>query len=139
MSLYVLDTDTLSLWQHGHPAIGARVAACAPTDLAVSIITVQEQIDGWHSQLTRAKERKRIADLYRRLAETVRFLARLPILVFTEAAIDRYDELRKLKLNIGKMDLRIAAITLEHGAILVTRNARDFSRVPGLPIEDWTT
>jgi predicted nucleic acid-binding protein len=36
------------------------------------------------------------------------------------------------------MDLRIAAIVLEHGATLTTGNVRDFQRIPNLMIEDWT-
>jgi len=72
------------------------------------------------------------------LAECVRFLARLQLLSFTEPAISRYEQLRSLKLNIGKMDLRIAAIVLENGATLVTRNRRDFQKLPGLLIEDWS-
>jgi len=61
-----------------------------------------------------------------------------PVLSFTEPAIQRFEQLLTLKLNVGKMDLRIAAITLEHGAVVVTRNQRDFARVPGLVIEDWS-
>ena len=56
----------------------------------------------------------------------------------TESAIDRYEDLRKQKLNIGKMDLRIAAIVLQHDAILVTRNTQDFCRIPGLLLENWS-
>jgi tRNA(fMet)-specific endonuclease VapC len=67
----------------------------------------------------------------------VKFLARLPILSFTEPAILRYEKLKALKLNIGKKDLCIAAIVLENGGTLITRNLRDFQRVPSLLIENW--
>jgi tRNA(fMet)-specific endonuclease VapC len=138
MSLYVLDTDILSLWQHGHTTVSQHVATHTADELAITIITVQEQLDGWHARLPRAKDRKQVADLYQRLADTVRFLSRVEILTYTEAAFDRYEELRRQKLNVSKMDLRIAAIVLELGETLVTRNTADFSRVPGLRMEDWT-
>ncbi len=57
---------------------------------------------------------------------------------FTVPAIARYNQLLASKLGVRKMDLRIAAITLENNAILVTRNIRDFQRVPNLIIEDWS-
>ncbi len=43
-----------------------------------------------------------------------------------------------MKLNVGRNDLRLAALALELGAIVVTDNIRDFVRVPGLSWIDWT-
>jgi tRNA(fMet)-specific endonuclease VapC len=139
MSLYALDTDMLSLWQRGHPIVTQHVAASRPVELSVTVITVQEQLDGWHSRLPRARSAKHIADLYRRLAETVAFLSRVQILHYTEAAVHLlYGQLRKQRLNVGRLDLRIGATALENGAIVVTRNVRDYSRIPGLTCEDWS-
>ncbi len=42
-----------------------------------------------------------------------------------------------MKLNVGHDDLRIAAIALENNAVVVTRNTRDFARVPELKVENW--
>ena len=44
----------------------------------------------------------------------------------------------RLKLRIGTMDRKIAAIALTHDATLISRNLADFRRVPGLKVEDWT-
>jgi predicted nucleic acid-binding protein len=54
---------------------------------------------------------------------------------FTEPAIERFEQLKAAKLNIGITDLRIAAIVLEHGGILVTRNTRDFQRIANFLIK----
>jgi tRNA(fMet)-specific endonuclease VapC len=79
--------------------------------------------------------------VYARLVETVMFLSSTHILSFTEPAVAQYEQLRSMRLRIGTMDLRIAALALAlaHGATLVTRNVQDFQRISGLMIEDWTT
>ncbi|MGH7173299.1 MAG: type II toxin-antitoxin system VapC family toxin [Gemmataceae bacterium] len=138
MSLYVLDTDTFQLFQDEDPRVMARVGATAPEDLAISVISVEEQLSGWYAQLRQAKQPERLLWAYRRLAATTRFLSRVQIVDFEEAALRRYEELKKSKLKIGTNDLRIAATMLERNAILVTRNLRDFQQVPGLQIEDWS-
>ena len=68
----------------------------------------------------------------------VLFLAQLLILPFPATTIARFQHLVALKLNVGRMDLRVAVIVPEQQGILITRNLRDFGRVPGLTVEDWT-
>ena len=138
MSLYVLDTDILSLFQRGHAVVCQHVAAHAPTDLAIAVISVEEQLSGWYALLRSTKRRDELALAYQSLADSIPFLAQFRVLGFSEKAMDEFDRLAALKLNIRKMDLRIAAIALEQGAIVATRNRRDFQRVPGLTVEDWS-
>lgn len=138
MSLHVLDTDILSLYQAGHATVCQHRAAHPPGALAITVISVEEQLSGWYTRLRRAKRREELARAYQRLTHFVVFASRLHVLSFPEPAILRYEQLSALNLNIGKMDLRIAAIVLEGGGILVTRDVRDFRRIPGLQFVDWT-
>ena len=138
MSMYILDTDTVSLYQHGHSIVCAAVLDHGSSDIVISVLTVEEQLSGWYTELRRAKKAPMLAAVYQRMANTVRFYAKLPILSFTEPTIARYERLKRLKLTIGKTDLRIAAIALEQDSIVVTRNVRDFRQVPGLRIDDWS-
>ena len=135
--IYLLDTDLLSLLRKGHPKVAARIAATPPNDLAVTIITVEEQISGWYRALRQATSPPELARTYERLTATIRFLSRVPIVTYDEPAILRARQLQSSKLNVRKSDLSIAAIALEHHAIVVTRNLRDFGRIPGLVCEDW--
>jgi tRNA(fMet)-specific endonuclease VapC len=139
MSLLVLDTDMLVLFQEGHPTVRGRVLAHPLSELATTVITVEEQLSGWYTLLRRAKKRTQLARTYQRLAETVELLSHFKILSFTEPAIERFEQLKAQKLGVKHMDLRIAAIVLEHGGRIVTRNLRDFRRVDALEIEDWST
>jgi tRNA(fMet)-specific endonuclease VapC len=138
MALYVLDSDILSLFEGGHSAVVARVVQTPAEQLAVTIITVEEQLSGWYTARRRTKSREKLAYIYDRFTRSVRFLSQTEILSFTEQAIERFENLRRMKLGVKANDLRIAAIALENSAVVVTRNRADFGRVPGLQIEDWS-
>ncbi len=60
------------------------------------------------------------------------------VLPFDTAAGTVFDGLQQQRVRVGTMDLRIASIALSQGLTLLTRNTRDFARVPGLLTEDWT-
>jgi tRNA(fMet)-specific endonuclease VapC len=138
MSLYLLDTDTVSLFQRGHPAVCANVAAHSPAEIGIAVLTVEEQLSGWYRELRRTNKPPLIAQIYQRMADTVHFYSQMRIFSFTEPAIERYENLKRLKLGVGKMDLRIGSIALDQNATVVTRNLRDFQRIPDLKIEDWS-
>ena len=138
MITHVLDTDTLTLFQHGHSKVAARCAAAPPDSLGITVITVEEQFLGWYTEVRKAKRDSEIANAYDRMTAFATFIKQLPILTFDSAAIKRYRQLKALKLNVPKKDLCIAATALELGAKVVTCNISDFGRVPGLGIEDWS-
>lgn len=138
MTLYALDTDVFSLFENKHPQVVARVMATPPDQLLITAVTVRERLDGWYKLLGRIKTPEQEAGVYERLTDTVRICAVMRILPYDVAAISRFKQLQKMKLNVRPMDLRIAAVALEQNVVLVTRNVRDFSRIPGLVMEDWT-
>ena len=137
MSLFVLDTDILSLYRRGQPLVVQRMFQQSLNTLATTAITVEEQLTGWYTLLRKQKSRAQLARAYRNLVETVLELNQFRLLSFTEEAIDRFESLRSQKLGVRANDLRIAAIALVNGATVVTRNVADFGRVPGLLVENW--
>jgi tRNA(fMet)-specific endonuclease VapC len=60
---------------------------------------------------------------------------------FNDDAAEEYGKIRAHLASLGQMiganDLMIAAIALANGLTLVTHNTEEFSRVPGLRLEDW--
>lgn len=136
MSLYVLDTDHATLHQHDHAQVVARVQACTPDELAITVVTVEEQMRGRLAQIGRPGGDLTLA--YDLLRATADYFCDLTILPFDAEAQQQYQQLHSQKIRIGTLDLRIAAIVLAQNAILITRNRRDFERVPGLRLEDWS-
>ena len=138
MSLWVLDTDHVSLLQRGNPLVSQRLEAVNPEEIAVTIITVEEQFGGRLHVIRQGSSRYEIVLAYHRLMTTLNYFGTVNVLDFDEDAYNCYTDLVRQKIRIGTKDLRIAAVVMSKDAILVTRNRRDFERVPGLRFEDWT-
>lgn len=62
---------------------------------------------------------------------------RVNILDFDNLAATQFAVLQSQRIRIGTMDLKIAAIALANDATLLSRNLKDFCKVPGLKVEDW--
>ena len=136
--IYVLDTDHVSLSQRGSPRISARIQAAGPSRIAISIITVEEQLRGWLATVRNATTARARITAYERLRMAVEYFASVTLLDYSLPADEIVTNMRRQGVRIGTQDRRIAAVTLAHGATLVTRNDRDFRQVPGLPIVDWS-
>ena len=142
MATHVLDTDHISLLvEEGDSEAGRRLknrlARFPARDITSTIITYDEQSRGWLSYISRAKTIAAEVEAYRKLARHLDNYKHIELLDFTEAAAVEFQRLRKI-VRIGTMDLRIAAIALTHNATVLTRNLRDFEKVPGLKVEDWS-
>jgi predicted nucleic acid-binding protein len=48
---HVLDTDNFSLFLAGHPEVVSRVLSLPAAEMAISVITVSELVQGWQAQI----------------------------------------------------------------------------------------
>jgi len=130
---YMLDTSIcVHTIRRKSGTVVCRLKRERPEDVGVSAITVSELEYGVAKSAHR--DRNAIA-----LAE---FLAPLEVAHFDEEAARHYGEIRaELESRgscVGAMDMLIAAHARALGATVVTNNTREFRRVTGLAVEDWT-
>jgi tRNA(fMet)-specific endonuclease VapC len=139
---FLLDTDHISILQRqtgpDFVALSARVAQELPADLALSVVSFHEQVIGCHTYLTRSRTSADLMRGYEMLAKVLIDFGGAQVLPFDTMAASTFDALVAQRVRLGGMDLRIASIALSRGLTVLTRNTRDFSRVPGLVTEDWT-
>ena len=133
MIRFPLDTDHISLHERGHPPLRARFGTLPPDSLAVSVVTVEEALRGRLAVLARQSAGQDQERAYAKLMETVRFFGSIQVVLFDARCDQQFQALRSQRVRVGAQDLRIAATALAHGLTLVTRNRRDFARVPGCP------
>jgi tRNA(fMet)-specific endonuclease VapC len=139
---YLLDTDHLSILQRKsgpeYSRLSTWMAQETALDFACCVVSLHEQVVGAHAFLNRAKNSAGLIRGYALLERLPRDFLAFALLPFDASSAAIYDRLLSQSLRIGTMDLRLAAIALSRNLTVLTRNLRDFGRVPGLNIEDRT-
>lgn len=109
----------------------AKLLSSAPGDIVLCSVVVAELLYGAHRSTQTA----------RNLIQVRTFCSGFASLDFDEAAAEEYGAIRahldRAGTPIGPNDLMIAAIARSRRLIVVTHNVGEFSRVPGLQVEDW--
>lgn len=132
MLKYMLDTNIAIYVIKRRPVELLQTFNTYAGHLCISSITLAE--------LSHGIEKSRLPERNRRNVED--FISRLEILPYDDSAAFHYGDIRaalERKGNvIGVNDLHIAGHARSRGLILVTNNIREFARVEGLRIIDWT-
>ncbi len=140
MTKYSLDTDHVSSILWGNTQLQARVDL--EVNVYTTVITFQEIFNGWVTRINQAQPKEDFVALYSRLERSIRYFKDAEILGFDEPANHTFQQLLQKNPSLRKArltrDLRIASIALSQQSIVVTRNHKDFSQVPGLQIIDWS-
>jgi len=139
---HLLDTDHITIVQRetgrAYATLRARLAQHPPEELALPIISLHEQVVGCHTSINQARTAADLVRGYTMLATVLRTFTRATVLPFDTAAAAVSATLVAQRVRLRRMDLRVAAMALARALVVVTRNTRDFGRVPGLQMEDWT-
>src|SRR5207244_114235 len=130
------DTDHLTLYSHGHAALGAKLAGQPPGVVSLNIVAVEEALRGRLAALSQARSGPQRLARYSQFEKTVQIIGQFPIVGYDPSAESQFQQLLALRLRIGTRDLKIAAVALANRLTLLTRNRRDFGRIPGLTLDD---
>lgn len=130
---YMLDTDTCSyVMKRTRPVVLDRLRSVPIPDVCISVVTKAELLYGVNISPRAAQD----------AAALKAFLAHVTVASLADDAAAHYAEIRATLKRRGEMiganDLFIAAHARSLEATLVTNNAGEFRRVPGLKIENWT-
>ena len=131
--MYLLDTNICIYVMKNKPEkVSKRMKEHNPDELCISTITLAELKHGVNKSASKEKNESILED----------FLEVIEILPFDVSAAEEYGKicahLQKQGTPIGTMDMLIAAHALSKSLTIVTNNVREFERVPGLVIENWS-
>ena len=130
---YMIDTNICIYAMKNKPeVVSQRIEEHLPLDVCISTIVLAELKHGIYKSANREKNESALNN----------FLRVFEILPFDAEAAIEYGKicahLQKQGTPIGTMDMLIAAHALSKSLTIVTNNVREFERVPGLVIENWS-
>jgi len=130
---YFLDTNIcIYLLKGKFPEVKQRLEELSPQRIKIVSLVRGELLLG--------AEKSNNSEETREVIE--QFLLPFEIVAFDKEASEQYarirGELEKKGQVIGPNDLLIAATVCANDGTLVTRNEKEFDRVPGLKVENWT-
>ncbi len=131
---HLLDTNSCVDHLRRGPAsnVTGKLAAAVPGSVVLCSIVVAELLYGAYRSVRMAQNLRQVHG----------FCGNFQSLAFEDLAAEQYGWIRAhltgMGTPIGPNDVLIASIALANGLTLVTNNTGEFSRVPGLKLEDWS-
>lgn len=130
--MWFLDTNACIMYSRGHAQVCSRWRQHRAFDISIPLTVYGELLVG----------AEKSSQTMRVLREIEELLEVHEVVELTEDVAKQYAriraELEERGESIGSNDLWIAATAVTHGATLVTNNTREFSRISGLQVEDWS-
>ena len=131
--MYLLDTNICIYAMKGlYPAVNERLLSIRPENIFVSSVTVGE--------LEYGAAKSRWGDRAREVMRS--FLANYDVIPFDETDAIHFGRFRAalaaVGTPIGTYDVMIAAQAFARNLMVITHNTKEFGRIPGLALEDWT-
>jgi tRNA(fMet)-specific endonuclease VapC len=139
--VYLLDTNIVSNYldkRRSFIQLTNQILATPPELIFISIITVEEIIQGALAAIQKLRQKSTVTNAYKYFEELFEALHCFQILPYTDEAEQIYQSLSAKVKRIGTQDCRIAATACSREYILITANVADFERIGIVQIEDWT-
>ncbi len=142
--MHIRDSDTFSDYLREAGKAGAdapitfRLSLVKREDVAITVVTVGEVMSGMLNLLTQLEKAGKAEAGFATLRHAFEALQDFPLLDYYTAAHTRFQNFSAPVRRTGRADCQIAAIAIERGDTVVTKNVRHFAQIPGVRFTDWT-
>ncbi len=106
--------------------------------MGICPISIEETLRGRLALLARGLKGAIHVQAYALLVAALELFFLFPIVPLDPGSESLFQQLRAARLRVGAQDLKIAAIASTNNLTVLTRNRRDFIRILGLVLADWS-